>query len=76
MVEDANSKKFLVRNFNAFKMVDNRPIIDQFHNLNLMYTNMKIHGIKMDEVFVVSSIIDNLPSLWRDVRHALKPRKT
>lgn len=29
---DASSKKVLV---NAYKMVDNRPIIDQFHDYNL-----------------------------------------
>ena len=33
---------------------------------------MQIYGIKMDEIFVVSSIIDKLPPSWRNVRHALK----
>ena len=29
----------------------------------------------MDEVFIVSSIIDKLPPSWRDVRHALKHKR-
>ena len=33
MAEDASSKKFLVSNFNSYKMVENHPIIDQFHEL-------------------------------------------
>ena len=31
MAEDSSSKKFPVSNFYAYKMVHNRPIIDQFH---------------------------------------------
>ena len=46
MAEDAISQKFLVSNFNAYKMVDNRPTIDQFQDLQRMYVNMKIHDIK------------------------------
>ena len=75
MAEDTSSKRFLASNFNAYKMVENRPIIDQFHYLQRLHSNMKIHDIKMDEIFVVSSIIDKLPPSWRDVRHALKHKK-
>ena len=31
--EDASSKKFLVSNFTSYKMVENRIVIDQFHEL-------------------------------------------
>ena len=33
MANDESSKKFLVINFNAYNMVDNRPISDRFHEL-------------------------------------------
>ena len=69
MAEDASSKKFLVGNFNAYKMLDNRPIIDQFHEFQRMHAHMKIHDISMDKIFIVSSIIDKLPLSLRDVRH-------
>ena len=75
MVEDASSKKFLVSNFNSYKMVENRLVIDQFHELQRMHANMKLHKIEMDEAFIVSSIIDKLPPSWRDVRHALKHKR-
>ena len=60
MVEDATSKKFLVSNFNDYKFVDSRPIMDQFHELQQIYSNLKHHHIKMDEALVLSSIIDKL----------------
>ncbi|GKA68906.1 hypothetical protein Tco_0768823, partial [Tanacetum coccineum] len=33
MAEDASSKKFLVCNFNNYKMVDSRPVMEQFNEL-------------------------------------------
>ncbi|CAM8918416.1 unnamed protein product [Rhodiola kirilowii] len=33
MQEDASSKKFLVSNFNSYKMVDARPVMEQFNEL-------------------------------------------
>ena len=40
-----------------------------------MHANMKIHDISLDEIFIVSSIIDKLPPSWRVVRHAIKYKK-
>ena len=61
MAEDASSKKFLVSNFNNFKFDDNRPIMEQFYEIQKLYDNLKRHDINMDELFVVSSIIHKLP---------------
>jgi LTR polyprotein gag-polypeptide-like protein len=61
MAENASSKKFFVSNFNSYKMVQNRPIIDQFHELQIMHVNLRLYKIEIDEVFLVSSIIDKLP---------------
>ena len=75
MAEHASSKKFLISNFSSYKMVKNRPVINQFHELQRMHANMKLHKIEMDEVFVISCIIDKLPPSWRDVRHTLKHKR-
>ncbi|XP_021744225.1 uncharacterized protein LOC110710260 [Chenopodium quinoa] len=75
MAEDASSKKFYVSNFNNFKFVDSRSIMDQFHEIQRIYGNLKQHVISVDELFVVSSIIDKLPTSWKDVKHELKHKK-
>ncbi|XP_021769707.1 uncharacterized protein LOC110733948 [Chenopodium quinoa] len=75
MAEDASSKKFLVSNFNNFKFVDSRSIMDQFHEIQRIYGNLKQHGINVDELFVVSSIIDKLPTSLKDVKHELKHKR-
>ncbi|XP_057518767.1 uncharacterized protein LOC130799628 [Amaranthus tricolor] len=75
MAEDASRKKFLVSNFNNFKFDDNRPTMEQFHEIQRLYDNLKRHDINMDELFVVSSIIDKLPPSWKGVRSILKHKK-
>ncbi|XP_021750419.1 uncharacterized protein LOC110716093 [Chenopodium quinoa] len=75
MMEDASSKKFLVRNFNNYKFVDGRSIMDQFHELQRIYGSLEQHGIALNELFVVFSIIDKLPPSWKNVKHDLKHKK-
>ncbi|GJR15756.1 zinc finger, CCHC-type containing protein [Tanacetum coccineum] len=75
MVEDASSKKFLVSNFNNYKMVDSRPVMEQFNELLRSLGQYTQHGLKMDESISVSSIIDKLPPSWKDFKHTLKHGK-
>ncbi|GJZ22851.1 zinc finger, CCHC-type containing protein [Tanacetum coccineum] len=61
MAEDSSSKKFLVSNFNNYKMVDSRPVMEQYNELLRILGQYTQHGLKMDESISVSSIIDKLP---------------
>ncbi|KAI3693503.1 hypothetical protein L1987_76446 [Smallanthus sonchifolius] len=75
MAEDSSSKKFLVTNFNSYKMVDSRPIMEQFNELLHILGQFTRHEMHMDESILVSSIIDKLPPQWKDFKHSLKHRK-
>ncbi|GJX62807.1 zinc finger, CCHC-type containing protein [Tanacetum coccineum] len=75
MVEDSSSKKFLVSNFNNYKMVDTRPVMEQYNELLRILGQYTQHGLKMDESISVSSIIDKLPPSWKDFKHTLKHGK-
>ncbi|GJW27482.1 zinc finger, CCHC-type containing protein [Tanacetum coccineum] len=59
MAEDSSSKKFLVSNFNNYKMVDSRPVMEQYNELLGILGQYTQHGLKMDESVSVLSIIDN-----------------
>ncbi|CAM8896148.1 unnamed protein product [Rhodiola kirilowii] len=61
MQEDASSKKFLVSNFNSYKMVDSRPVMEQFNELTRILGQFTQYGMKMDDSISMSSIIDKLP---------------
>nr|GEW14979.1 hypothetical protein [Tanacetum cinerariifolium] len=41
MAEDASSKKFLVGNFMNYKMVDTRPVMDQYHEMLRILRHLK-----------------------------------
>ncbi|GJU96857.1 hypothetical protein Tco_1326128 [Tanacetum coccineum] len=73
--EDASSKKFLVSNFNNYKMVEFRPVMEQFNELLMILGQYIQHGLKMDESISVSSVIDKLPPSWKDFKHTLKHGK-
>ncbi|GJV91922.1 putative ribonuclease H-like domain-containing protein [Tanacetum coccineum] len=73
--EDSSSKKFLVSNFNNYKMVDSRPVIEQYNELLRILGQYTQHGLKMDVSISVSSIIDKLPHSWKDFKHTLKHGK-
>ncbi|CAH9121662.1 unnamed protein product, partial [Cuscuta epithymum] len=61
IAEDASSKKFLVSDFNNYKMVDSRPVMEQYNELLRVLGQFKLHKIGVDESYAVSSIIDKLP---------------
>lgn len=75
MVEDATSKKFLVSRFNNYKMVDDRSVMEQLHEIERILNNFKNHNMNMDDTIVVSTIIDKLPPSWRDFKRSLKHKK-
>ncbi|GKB71083.1 zinc finger, CCHC-type containing protein [Tanacetum coccineum] len=72
MAEDASSKKFLVSNFNNYKMVNSRPVMEQFNELLRILGQYTQHGLIMDESISISSVIDKLPPSWKDFKHTLK----
>lgn len=61
MVENVSSKKFLVSQFNSYKMVDGRSVMEQFHEAQCVLSHFKQHGTNMDESIIVLSIINKLP---------------
>ncbi|KAG7594245.1 hypothetical protein ISN45_Aa01g030140 [Arabidopsis thaliana x Arabidopsis arenosa] len=75
MAKDASSKKFLVSDFNSYKMSDARPVVEQYNELLRIVGQFAQHNMKMDESISVSSIIDKLPPSWKDFRRMLKHKK-
>nr|GEU46148.1 zinc finger, CCHC-type [Tanacetum cinerariifolium] len=73
--EDSSSKKFLVSNFNNYKMVDSRLVMEQYNELLRILGQYTQHGLKIDQSFSVSSIIDKLPPSWKEFKHTLKHSK-
>ncbi|GKA19666.1 hypothetical protein Tco_0699581 [Tanacetum coccineum] len=54
MAEDASAKKFLVSNFMNYKMVDTRPVMEQFHEMLRILGQYTQHNLMMDEAISVA----------------------
>ncbi|XP_073219592.1 uncharacterized protein [Cicer arietinum] len=75
MQEYATSKKFLVSQFNNYKMVDNKSVMEQMHETGRILNNYKQHQMHMNETIIVSCIIDKLPPSWKDFKKSMKHKK-
>nr|GEZ16213.1 zinc finger, CCHC-type [Tanacetum cinerariifolium] len=75
MAEDASATKFLVNNFMNYKMVDNRPVMEQYHEMLRILGQYTQHNLMMDEAISVAVIIDKLPPSWKEFKHGLKHKK-
>jgi hypothetical protein len=75
LLEDATSRKFLSSEFMNYRMVDARPIVEQFNEILHILSQFSQHNMKMDEEIVVSSIIEKLPPSWKDQKKILKHKK-
>jgi len=75
MTKDALSKNFLVRQFNNYKMVEERSVLDQLHEIQRILSHFKQHKMHMDESIIVSYIVDKLPPSWKDTKITLKHKK-
>lgn len=75
VTEDASSKNFLVSQFNNYKMVDGRSVLDQLHKIQWILSHFKQHKTHMNETIIVSSIVDKLSRSWKDTKRTLKHKK-
>jgi hypothetical protein len=75
LLEDATSKKFLASKFMNYRMVDARPVVEQFNEILHILSQFSQHNMKMDEEIAISSIIDKLPPSWKDRKKILKHKK-
>lgn len=48
---DVGNKKFLINNYIDFKMTDDRPTIDQVHELQVIADLITPQGIKVNKIF-------------------------
>lgn len=68
MQEDATSKKYFVFHLNNYKMVDNRPVMEQLHEIEYILNNYKQRKMHMDETIIASYIIDKLSPSCKDIK--------
>ncbi|KAL0451833.1 UNVERIFIED_CONTAM: hypothetical protein Slati_1161400 [Sesamum latifolium] len=72
---DAGLKKFIVKKFLEFKMVDSKAVMNQVQEFQMILHDLHAEGMKLSEFFQVAVMIEKLPPLWKDFKNYLKHKR-
>ena len=73
--DDAGKKKYATGKWLQFKIVDDKPIMDQVHEYENLVADILAEGMKMCEVLQANVLIEKLPDSWSNYRNHLKHKK-
>ncbi|RVW90101.1 Retrovirus-related Pol polyprotein from transposon TNT 1-94 [Vitis vinifera] len=63
--EEEGTKKFLISQYIDFKFFDEKPLLPQIHELQVIVNKLKVLKIELPEAFQVGAIVAKLPSSWK-----------
>ncbi|RVW29768.1 Retrovirus-related Pol polyprotein from transposon TNT 1-94 [Vitis vinifera] len=66
--EEEGTKKFLISQYIDFKFFDEKPLLPQIHELQVIVNKLKVLKIELLEAFQVGAIVAKLPSSWKVYR--------
>jgi len=69
---DAGSELYTMEQFHDYKMVDNRSVLDQAHELQVIAKELELLKCELPDKFVAGCIIAKLPPGWRNFATSLK----
>ena len=73
---DAGSDLYIMESFHDFKMVNDKSIVQQAHDIQCIAKELEILKCSLPDPFVAGCIIAKLPSSWRSFATALKHKRT
>ncbi|XP_075088212.1 uncharacterized protein LOC142170251 [Nicotiana tabacum] len=74
-VDDAGKKKYVVRKWIKFQMVDDKPIMEQVHEYENLAVDVLNEVMEMCEVLQANVLLERFPPSWSDYRNQLKHKK-
>ncbi|XP_020266922.1 uncharacterized protein LOC109842457 [Asparagus officinalis] len=64
--EEEGTNKYLIAKYLEYKMVDDKSVLEQVHELEVLVNKIHVLKIVIPESFQVAAIIAKLPSTWKD----------
>ena len=71
-VSDAGSELYLMEQYYDYKMVDDRSVVEQAHEIHTLAKELDNLNCSLPDKFVASGIIAMLPPSWRNFATSLK----
>jgi len=72
---DAGSELYTMESFHDFGMVNNRSVVEQAHEVQVLIKELELLKCTLPDKFVAGCIIAKLPSSWRNFSTALKYKR-
>jgi hypothetical protein len=74
-VSDAGSELYVIEQFHDYRMVEDRPVVEQAHKIQAPVKELELHDCALPDKFVAGCIIVKLPQSWTDFATSLKHKK-
>ena len=74
-VSDAGSELYVMEQFHDYRMVEDRSIVEQAHEIQTLAKELKMFGSVLPDKFVAGYIIAKLPQTWTDFATSLKHKR-
>jgi hypothetical protein len=72
---DAGSELYTMESFHDFTMVNNRFVVEQTHEIQILVKELKLLKCPLPDKFVAGCMIAKLSSSWRNFATALKHKR-
>ncbi|XP_058733368.1 uncharacterized protein LOC131604976 [Vicia villosa] len=72
--EEVGAKKYAVSRYLNYKMVDDKPVEAQSHELQKISHEIITEGMPLNEQFQIAVITNKLPPGWKDFKNVLCPK--
>ena len=72
---DAGHELYVMLQYHDFKMVENRSVVEQAHEFQLIVRELEQLGHVLPDKFVAGGMIAKLPPSWRNFATALKHKR-
>jgi transcription elongation factor GreA-like protein len=72
---DAGRELYVMKQYHDFRMVDDRSVVEQTHEFQLIVRELEQHGHVLHDKFGAGGIIAKLTSSWRNFATTLKHKR-
>ena len=72
---DAGSELYAMEQFHDYRMVENRPVVEQAHEIQCFAKELELLKCVLPDKFVAGCIIAKLPPSWRNFATSLKHQR-
>ena len=73
--QEEGTNRYLISKFFNFQMVDEKPILEQVHELQILVNKLNVLSIPIPEMLQVGAIVSKLPPSWNDISKKLINKK-